>query len=136
MAGTSYLDDVQQVEAETAVSRDSSTNDNAGKSELVCKLSQDNYDLVEIVAILDQTKKEQYPLREALNVYKKKLRSFLKRYEFYYTKSILTVTLWARLEGEDKSIEALLLDNGIHIRLKSSMEVTHMDKRHQFRASD
>lgn len=48
------LDKVQPVEVGTAVSRASTTDDNAGKSVLVFKFSRKNYESIDIVRYLDQ----------------------------------------------------------------------------------
>lgn len=49
----SDLDDVQPIEFESAISRFSVTDNNAGKSVLVCKFSYKSSETVETVANLD-----------------------------------------------------------------------------------
>lgn len=74
----SNLDDVQPIEVDTAISRTSATDDNAGKSFLSRKSTGGNYELVRIIANLEQKTEVLYPLLTVLGEHKKLLRIYFK----------------------------------------------------------
>lgn len=62
----------------------------------------------------------------------KKLRVSIQRNEFHYSRAVLAVTLWTIVEGNDTAIEALLVNDGVHERLKPTVQVALVDLRHRF----
>lgn len=76
-----------------------------------------------------------YPLREVLIKHKKKLSISINWNETDYIKGVLTVTVRFTLEDDNKSIETLLVVDGVYKRLRLLILLTFGVETHQFVAS-
>lgn len=125
------LDKLKPTKVETTVSKACATDHNAEKSVPVCMFSCENYGSVEIVANLDQIIKLPYPLREILDEHNKKPSIFTRRNRFDCTGGFFTDTLCSTLKGEVKSIQGILVDDGVYDRFKQSIQMALVYGRHR-----
>lgn len=128
----SILDDAQPVELDSDISPASATGGTAAKAVLVCEFSRENHESAEIFAVHDHIIKELCLLLKISDEHEKKLKFLIQRNKLYSTQGVLINKFRFTLAGEEKSVEAFLVENGVQKLLKLSDQVVLVDRRHRF----
>lgn len=72
-----------------------------------------------------------YLLRDVQGEHKQKLRVYVQRSAFDYSKGVPTGTIRNVVDSNDTEIGALLVNNGVKKRLKPAAQVALVDGRHR-----
>lgn len=102
------IDEVEHVNVDFVTSLISALDENAGKSVSVRRFSSENYQTVDIVANPDHITEMSHTLQDVYDEHKQTLRVPVQRNRFYFSRGVLTVTLWANAYETDSAAEALL----------------------------